>query len=130
MSMKILTTAMAVAAMMGMTGAAMACGGAAGGKLGKVTVKKIYRTPQTAARNTMAYATNKFLQSNSGGEANILPGTAMKTSLLKKTATSQQLRVTIADKSDDVTGSGRIAVKKVTGGWQGQLLTGHVSASW
>ncbi len=129
--MKILTAAMAMAAMMGMTGAAMACGGAGGGKLAKVKIAKSYRTPQIAARNATAYAVNKVLQSQSGGQASLVKGSNMRNAqLVSQTKTSEQFKIKFNLRNDSGTGAARVAVKKTATGWQPTILSGHVSASW
>jgi hypothetical protein len=129
--MKTLLATLAILVGLAAGGKAMACGGGASGKLGRLTVKKTYRNAQTAAKNATAGAMTKtILGQDSSGPS--IAGKAMVTNLLAgATKKSQTFRVTANDPNQDYTGSAKVKVLKLAPGkYQATILSGDVSASW
>jgi len=130
--MKTMLTICALLAAMVMGGTAMACGGAAGGPLGRVTIKTTRRTPQIAARNAAAYAMNKTLLGQDNSAPTALGRNMNLKSLKGGSSKTQLFRVTVKRlRSSDMTGSALVAVHKIAPSkWQATVKNGTVNVDW
>jgi hypothetical protein len=127
--MKTLVTALALMAAMVAGGKAMACGGGASGPLARGIVKKLYPSAPMAVKNGAAGAMTKTLLGQDSG-APIVHGSDVQAALVRSTKATKFYRVTVKDKNDEITGSARVSVMKVTGGFRALIQSGHVDASW
>src|SRR5262249_34727005 len=115
--MKTLMAGLALVAALAMGGKAMACGGGAGGKLGRLTIQKVYRnvSPSVAARRATAYSMTRTLAAQDSSAPMVSTG-MLKAKMIKKTAATKLYDVTVHDKDQEVTGEAKVSVAKIAKG--------------
>jgi hypothetical protein len=131
--MKTILTVCALLVGLMVGGKAMACGGAAGGPLGRLAVKKTYRTPQLAARNAAAYAMSKKLLGQDSSSPSPV-GKDMTAKLLKggsRVTKTFSVQVKNNAQNGEVTGSAKVSVSKIAANkWRATVQSGTVDAEW